>query len=218
MSLHFAITANGGSSPNEIFVFDNPQIMTFYYPYSTNRIRNLPGFSYQFPVTIELPPGSFAMWYRFNENGMLFGYYCNPSSLAVSIPNESYIYFKTFHFNFAEYQMKVFIDCMDFKMFLDTDFPYMWDFTSTPSDDSVKRIKQLRKLRTLEYKAFKELSVASFVCLPYTMFNTYKFDFEHTMYNSDGSLKPAAKYYASMFVDGGELTPQFFPQPRTITN
>lgn len=218
MSLHFTITANGGSSPNSIFVVDNPQIMTFYYPYSTTRIRNEPGFSFQFPTVITLPPASFAIWYRFTVHGMYIGYYCNPSSLSVSIPNESYIYLKTMTFSFGFYQMKVFIDCMDFKMFLEHDFPYIWDFTMTPEDDCVKRIKHLRKLRTLELKAFKELSVASFVCLPYTMFNTYKFDFAHTMYNSDGSLKPEAKYYASMFVDGGELKPRFFPQPRTITN
>ena len=218
MSLHFTITPHDGSVPTEIFVVDNPQIMTFYYPYSTTRIRNLPGFSYQFPTVITLPPGSFAMWYRFTVHGMYLGYYCNPSNLSVEVPNDSYIYLRITNFNFSHYQMKVYIDCMDFKMFLDTDFPYVWDFTQAPVDDSVKRIKQLRKLRTLEYKAFKELSVASFVCLPYTMFSTYKFDFEHTMYNSDGSLKPEAKYYPSMFADGGELRPQFFPQPSTITN
>lgn len=217
MSLHFTINLHDASTPSEIFVIDNPQIMTFFYPYSTNRIRNQPGFSFQFPQAIILPPQSFAMWYRFTVHGMLFGYYCNTSSLNVTVPNESYIYLKSFNFNFADYQMKVYIDCMDFKMFLDSDFPYVMDFTSTPEDACVKRIKQLRKLRTLEYKAFKELSVASFVCLPYTMFSTYKFDFEHTMYNSDGSLKPDARYYASMFVDGGELKPRFFPQPRTIT-
>lgn len=218
MSLHFTHTLRDASTPNEIYVVDNPQIMTFYYPYSTNRIRNQPGFSFQFPAVITLPPESFAMWYRFNEHGMLIGYYCNPSNLSVSIPNESYIYLKTSPYNFRDYQMKVYIDCMDFKMFLDNNIPYVMDPTSTPVDDYVKRIKQLRKLRSLEYKAFKELSVASFVVLPYTMFNTYKFDFERTMYNSDGSLKPDARYYASMFASGGELDPEYYPQPHIITN
>lgn len=199
-------------------VVDHPKILTYYSPYSVDRINNQPGFRFQFPTAITLPPNTFAMWYRFNTHGMLLGYYCNSSRLSVSIPNDSYIYLKTFTFNFADYQMKVYIDCMDFKMFLDTDFPYVMDFTSVPVDDCIERIKNLRKLRSLEYKAFKELSVASFVVLPYTMFNTYKFDFERTKYNSDGSLKPEARYYASMFVDGGELEPSFFPQPRTITN
>lgn len=218
MSLHFTHTLHDGTVPREIYVFDNPQIMTYYHPYSTNRIRNQPGFSFQFPVVITLPPESFAVWYRFNKHGMLLGYYCNPSNLSLEVPNESYIYLKTFPYNFTDYQMKVYIDCMDFKMFLDNNIPYIMDFTSTPEDDCVERIKQLRKLRSLEYKAFKELSVASFVVLPYTMFNTYKFDFEHTIYNSDGSLKPEAEWYPSMFASGGELDPEFYPQPHTISN
>lgn len=217
MGLRFtASTYTGGDFYNNM-VFDDPLKKVVYYVTSGN-IRTETGFRITSVTGVTIPKSALFFWYRFTNDGMLLGYYANTSNLSVSVPSEPNTYYTIFYFSFANYQMKMFVDCLDFKTYCENNFPYLFDYSGASDEEKKKRVWNLEKLQCLEFKAFKEKTVASIFCLPYTFFNTYKFDFEHVMYNRDGSLKPAAKWYPSMFVDGGELIPRYYPQPTTITN
>lgn len=147
---------------------------------------------------------------------MLFGYVCNPSGKSIQIPNNGYLYYAYRNFNFSKFQMKVYFDCIDYDLYNKNSLPYFFTYNGASEDACISRIENLLNLTAIQYKAFKDLTVASYVLLPYTFFNTYKFDFNHTMYNEDGSLKESAIYYPSMIADGGSLKPQYFPQPTKL--
>lgn len=198
-----------------IMVYDDPQRRVIYRVHN-GRLLNETGFRFGHITSVTIPSSSLLMWYKFTDEGMVLGYYANTSNVTVQVPTPGHLYYNLFHFSFGSYQMKMYVDCMDFKMFCDNNFPYIFDYSVAGKDDCIDRIWNLKKLETLQFKAFKELSFASVFCLPYNFFNTYKFDFNHTMYNRDGSLKPSAKWYPSMFADGGELAPWCFRDPEPI--
>ena len=217
MSLRFASTLQSKPDFYNAMAFDDPLKKVVYYVASGN-IRTETGFRLISTSFVIMPASSLYFWYRFTNDGMLLGYYANTSDQTVRVPSEPNTYYTIFYFNFAVYQMKMFVDCLDFKTYCENNFPYVFNYSDASDEEKKKRVWNLFKLQCLEFKAFKTLTVASMFCLPYTFFNTYKFDFEHIMYNRDGSLKPAAKWYPSMFVDGGELIPRYYPQPITIAN
>ncbi len=196
-------------------VYDDPQRRMIYRTYN-GRLLDGVGFRFLSTSFVNIPRSAVYMWYHFTDEGMELGYYANTSNETVRVPAPGPIYYNIFNFVFASYQMKMYVDCLDFKTYCDNNFPYVFDYSVASTDESIGRIWNLKKLETLQFKAFKALTFASIFCLPYNFFNTYKFDFEHTMYNRDGSLKPSAKWYPSMFADGGELAPRCFPQPEPI--
>lgn len=216
MSLQFAVSRKDSSTLREVWMLDNPQTFVMYRPYGNPKIAKGDGFAYWFGPTIPIAATSFVLWYRFTPYGMLIGYYANSSNTSISVPNDSYLYIRSFRFNFTDYQLKMYVGAMDFKTYTENNVPMTFDYYSHTDEDCIERVKDLIDVTHIQFKSFKELSVASFACLPYGFYNTYKFDFHHTMYNSDGTLKPEAKIYPVMFSKGGELEPQYFPQPTTI--
>ncbi len=215
MSLRFEITAQNSEELYDLMVFDDPRNLVTYYIYSES-IGIRTGFRYISTTVAHVPASSLLLWYRFTNEGMVIGYYANTSNNPMAIPVPTGFYYVIFYFNFAAYQMKMYVDSIDFKTYCENNFPYTFDYEVADSRACIRRLSNLVSLRTLQFKAFKALSMASVFCLPYSFFNTYKFDFVRNMYNSDGSLKPAAKWYPSMFADGGELDPRLAPQPVPI--
>lgn len=206
-----------GGDYYSIMVYDDPK-QRVIYRHHNGRLFMETGFRYGNITVVTIPASSLVMWYKFTDEGMQIGYYANTSNVAVQVPTPGHLYYNLFHFSFGSYQMKMYVDCIDFKMYCDNNFPYLFDFSVASKDECINRIWNLKKLEILQFKAFKALTFASVFCLPYNFFNTYKFDFNHIIYNRDGSLKPSSKWYPSMFVDGGELIPRYYPQPTTITN
>lgn len=211
MSLRFTDTPNSGGAAYNIMVFDDPR-KKMVLRTSTAAIFDGIGFRFINTSIVNVSASSLFFWYRFTNDGMLIGYYANTSNQKIAIPSPGPMYYVIFFFNFAAYQMKMYVDSLDFKTYCGNNFPYTFDYSVASNPEKVNRIWNLTKLQTLQFKAFKELTVASMLCLPYSFFNTYKFDFEHTMYDTDGDLKPEAKYYPSMLADGGGLSSLYYPQ------
>lgn len=214
MSIHIQIDTVGNETYYVGF-FDDPEREVRYVFEEGNPIRLTTGFIYT-SGNIFLHARSYAIWYRFTTRGMLFGYVCNPSGSTIQVPNTGNIYLAYKPFDYTRYQMKVYFDCIDYDLYNKNSLPYFFNYRGASEESCISRIENLLNLTAIQYKAFKDLSVASYVLLPYTFFNTYKFDFEHTMYNEDGSLKESAIYYPSMIADGGSLKPQYFPQPSKL--
>lgn len=196
-------------------VFDNPEqcaILNF----SSDVVILALGFEYQSAGPVSLAALSFMIWYRFTEKGMLLGYIMNTSGTSVTLPAFPAMYYYVKPFNFNAYQFKFYIQCMGFDLYNNNNFPYEYDYTKSSDEDTVARIAKLDQLSAIQVKAFKELSVSSYLLLPYTVFNSYKFDFEHTMYNTDGTLKGNTSYRSTMFADGGNLQGRYYPQPTVV--
>lgn len=214
MSMHIQVDFDG--TTDYVGFYDDPETYAKYDFESSHPISLSQGFRYRRPGTISINKRTFLIWYRFTIRGMLFGYVCNPSNSIINVPNAHEIYYTVEFFNFAHFQMKVYFDCIDYELYNKNSIPYFFTYTGATEEACMSRIENLLNLTAIQYKAFKDMTVASFVLLPYTFFNTYKFDFNHTMYNEDGSLKESAIYYPSMIADGGTLKPQYFPQPTKL--
>lgn len=167
------------------------------------------GFDYHAPGTVTLNALSYMTWYRFTDRGMLLGYFVNPGGTSIQVPTTVSFYYTIRLFNFNTFQLKFYIQCMDHELFTKNRLSYFYDYTLSDEDETFSRIINLDKLNTIQVKGFHNLSTASFLLFPYTFFNTYKFDFEHTMYNTDGTLKDGSTYHPVMFADGGQLNPKF---------
>ena len=215
MSIHTQVDI-GDIDTYYVGFFDDPSIEVRYVFDNSNPIRFTEGFKYTAPGNIILRAESFVIWYRFTTRGMLFGYVCNPSGSTIQVPNTEFIYLCYKRFAFSRFQLKVYFDCIDYDLYNKNSLPYFFNYRGASKESCISRIENLVNLSAVQYKAFKDMSVASYVLLPYTFFNTFKFDFEHTMYNEDGSLKESAIYYPSMIADGGFLKPQYFPQPTKL--
>lgn len=215
MNIHFQVDI-GDIDTYYVGIFDDPELNVKYVFENSNPIRFEPGFLYETHGNIPLRAHSYLIWYRFTTRGMLFGYVCNPSGSNIQLPNTGPIYLYYRRFDYTRYQMKLYLDCIDYDLYNKNSLPYFFNYRGASEESCISRIENLLNLTAIQYKAFKDLSVASYVLLPYTFFNTYKFDFRHTMYNEDGSLKESAIYYPSMIADGGSLKPQYFPQPTKL--
>lgn len=215
MSIHIQVDI-GELDTYYVGFFDDPKILAKYVLDESNPIRLENGFSFRGPGNLTMTSRTFLIWYRFTTRGMLIGYVCNPSGSAITLPNTEYIYYTVKRFDYTRFQMKMYFDCIDFELYNKNPLPYFFTYTGASEESCISRIENLLNLTAIQYKAFKDLTVASYVLLPYTFFNTYKFDFNHTMYNEDGSLKESAIYYPSMFASGGTLKPQYFPQPTKL--
>lgn len=189
-------------------LYDNPE-QCVVLNFGAERVFYTLGFDLHAPGTVLLNALSYMFWYRFTDRGMLLGYIINPGGTSIQIPTTTSMYYIVKSFNFNLYQLKIYLQCMDHELYNKNHLPYFYDYTSHTGDDAFERALILDQLSTIQVKAFHELSTASFMLLPYTFFNTYKFDFEHTMYNDDGTLKSDSTYHPVMFTDGGKLNPDF---------
>lgn len=157
------------------------------------------------PGAIILPAGGLMLWYRFIDRGMLFGYIVNPGNTQITIPNSNYIYYEIRTFNFTGFQFKFYLSCLTYELYNNNHLSLFYDYTKVSDEMAIDRMQTLEELETIQLKGFHELSVASFILLPYTQFNTYKFDFHHTAYNEDGTLKSGNYIYPTMLHEGGVL-------------
>lgn len=189
-------------------VFDNPEqcpVLNF----ESDLVILSDGFDYHGPGTLIVPASGFVFWYRFTDRGMLLGYLINPSGTSLNLPTTDGIYYFVSTWNFTTFQLKFYLQCMDHDLYSKNHLPFFYNYTISNTEATFSRIAKLDQLSTIQMKGFGALSTASFMLLPYTFFNTYKFDFEHTMYNTDGTLKDGSKYHPTMFADGGKLNPDF---------
>lgn len=214
MSMHIQVDFDGIT--DYVDFYDDPKIKARYDFEASHPISLDEGFKIRDPGNISINRRTFLIWYRFTTRGMLLGYVCNPSQSVITVPNTEYIYYTVQFFTFSKFQMKVYFDCIDYELYNKNPLPYIFTYAGASEESCMSRIENLLNLTAIQYKAFKDMTVASYVLLPYTFFNTYKFDFAHTMYNEDGSLKESAIYYPSMFASGGSLKPQYFPQPTKL--
>lgn len=214
MSIHLQVDFD--DITDYVDFFDDPKITARYDFESSKPIKLGWGFTFRSPGNLTMNGRTFLLWYRFTTRGMLIGYVCNPSHSAITLPNTDYIYYNLVNFDYRKYQLKVYFDCIDYDLYNKNSLPYLFNYRAASEESCISRIETLLNLTTIQYKAFKDMTVASYVLLPYTFFNTYKFDFNHTMYNEDGSLKESAIYYPSMIADGGSLKPQYYPQPTKL--
>lgn len=198
-------------------VFDNPEQAAVMNLASDVFVVGI-GFEYRESGNIIIHPNQIILYYRFTDEGMIFGYFANPSTgSSMSIPIMAGLYLYSSNFAFARYQPKIYLQCMSHELYINNNFPYEYDYTNTSDSDAIARITKLDQLSVIQVKGFHDLSMTSLICLPYTFFNTYKFDFAHTMYNADGSLKNRAQYYPVMIADGGGLQSQrYYPQPTVV--
>lgn len=189
-------------------VYDDPETCVVLN-FNAGRVFYSLGFDYHAPGTVLLNALSYMFWYRFTDRGMLLGYFVNPGGTSIQIPTTTSMYYIVKPYNFNLFQLKIYLQCMDHELYCKNHFPYFCDYTNFTEEDAIDRVAILDKLSTIQVKSFHALSTASFMLLPYTFFNSYKFDFEHTMYNVDGTLKDGSKYHPVMFTDGGKLNPKF---------
>lgn len=198
-------------------VFDNPKQVAIWNVDSDVLVLGL-GFYSLTSGQITLLPDSLTLYYRFTDEGMVFGYFYNPSNGGtLTIPLTHPIYFFSTRFNTSSYQFKIYIQCMPFELYNKNNLPYEYDYNLSSDGDDISRITKLDQLSAIQVKGFHDLTLTSLITLPYTFFNTYKFDFKYTMYNADGTLKSSAKYHPTMFVDGGRLQDRYYPQPTIVT-
>lgn len=216
MSIRYELRRITDTGYGASYIYDNPKQCAIYN-FATFRFILADGFSMYAPGAIVLPAGGLMLWYRFNDRGMLFGYVVNTGNTQITIPNSEYIYYEIRTFNFTGFQFKFYLSCLTYELYNNNNhLPLFYDYTKASDEMAIKRMQTLSELETIQLKGFKELSVASFILLPYTQFNTYKFDFHHTAYNEDGSLKSGKYIYPSMFASGGSLKPQYYPQPTKL--
>lgn len=186
------------------YVYDNPKQCAIYN-FAISRFLVADGFSMYTPGAIVVPPGGLMLWYRFIDRGMLFGYVVNPGNTQITIPNSDYIYYEIRTFNFTGFQFKFYLSCLTYELYNNNHLSLFYDYTKASDEMAIERILTLEELETIQLKGFHDLSVASFILLPYTQFNTYKFDFHHTAYNEDGTLKSGKYIYPTMLHEGGVL-------------
>lgn len=197
------------------YIYDNPKQCAFF-SLNSDFISIGDGFSLYGAGAIVLPPLRVIYWYRYTDRGMLFGYIGNGGSTSVTLPNSVPIYYTIRSINLNLYQPKVYLSCIDFDLYHSNHFSLYHDYLTSSDEESFARIAILKQLECIQLKGFKENTVASYVLLPYTQFNTSKFDFHHTAYNEDGSLKDYAYFHSTMLADGGSLKPLYYPQPTRV--
>lgn len=196
-------------------VFDNPE-QCVVVNLDRDTVAYTYGFEYHSPGTIQLRGYSFLFLYRFTDRGMLLGYVANVTGSGYNLPLSDGIYYHMSTWNFDSYQKKFYVQCMSHDLYNNNNLLYEFDYLNSTNEDVLSRITKLDQLSALQLKSFGGQSTSSLVLLPYTFFNTSKFDFLHTMYKSDGSLNDNAVYQPTMFVDGGSLQDRYYPQPTVV--
>ncbi len=196
-------------------VFDDPE-RNVLINFENNKIYLQSGFEYHSPGSLVVNSLSFLLWYRFTNRGMMIGYFANPGGTSFTIPHDTSLYVYSRAFNYNGYQPKIYLQCLDFDLYNDNNLAYEFDYYPASVKDTFSRIVKLDQLSAIQLKGFHQHSMSSFVLLPYTFIHTLKFDFLHTMFDNDGMFKENVYYHPTMFADGGELRPQFFPQPNTV--
>lgn len=196
-------------------LFDNPEQCVVLNLERDTVVYSL-GFEYHSPGAITVRGYSFLFYYRFTDRGMLLGYVANVTGTGYNLPLSDGIYYYMTTWNFDSYQKKFYVQCMSHDLYNNNHLSFDCDYTMSTNEEVISRVTKLDQLSALQLKSFGGKSTASMILLPYTFFNSYKFDFLHTMYNSDGSLRDTAVYQPTMFVDGGSLQDRYYPQPTVV--
>lgn len=189
-------------------LFDNPEQCPIFFTSDDYYVLGT-GFDYRSPGVVNVPASGYLFWYRFTDRGMLLGYIVNPGSTSFNLPISDGLYCFSSTWNFNSYQLKFYLQCMDHDLYAKNNVSYYYNYYETLAEEAFSRFQKLDQLSAIQMKGFGSLSNASFMLLPYTFFNTFKFDFEYTMYNTDGTLKSNALYHAVMFADDGQLESDF---------